>query len=56
MNHWHSVENSLFITFLNFFDILVLVENASQLDTDSQLMIMIGEDYLHIIEKGAVQE
>ena len=57
MNHWHNDENFLFKTSPFFYCPHVGCKYRRHLHTNRSLrLIIIGEDYLHIIEKGAVQE
>ena len=56
-NRWHSDENSLFKTFSIFWRPHVGRKYSCHLDTNRSLhLIMIGEDHLYLIEKGAAQE
>ena len=57
INHWHSNENSLFKIFSIFEHLHLVRKYKCHLHTNlSQLLIMIGEDYLQIIEKEVVEE
>ena len=58
MKHWHSGKNSSLKKNFQFFKRPHVGKKyrSHQHTNRSQRLIMIGEDHLHTIEKGAVQE